>query len=60
MKQYTKIGLFFILIFLVSTAYAFAAMLMWANPRSESLNLVFFGISMIAAGQFLRIITRKP
>ena len=60
MKKFTKIGIFFIVVTLLTTAYAFAAMLgARVKPLPEPANLLISGCLMVAVGHSLRQFLQK-
>jgi hypothetical protein len=60
MKKFTKIGIFFIIVTLLTTAYTFAAMLgAKVKPLPEPVNLLIAGCLMVFAGHSLRQFLHK-
>lgn len=53
-KHLTKISIFFILVFVISTAYAFAAFISnHVKPLPEPLYLMIMGVMLLVAGHFI-------
>ena len=55
MKRLTKVSIFFILYFILSTAYAFAALVGHQfRPLPAPINLLMLGITLLGAGHILK------
>jgi hypothetical protein len=53
-KRLTKVSIFFILIFIITTVYAFAAIIgHHVNSFSDPLYLLILGVMMLCVGHFI-------
>ena len=59
-KSLTKVSIFFLAFFIVSTVYAFAAFVgNQVKPLPEPINLLILGIAMTGIGHFLKQLAEK-
>ncbi len=59
-KTLTKVSIFFLAFFIVSTVYAFAAFVgNQIKPLPEPVNLLILGIAMTGIGHFLKHLADK-
>jgi len=54
-KKFTKVSIFFLAFFIVSTVYAFAAFIgSQIKPLPEPVNMLILGVAMTGIGHFLK------